>query len=90
MDKIFAEGRLWKHRTLRTIFDPPSTEWSYTSIEKKIEILKKISESGEKLSVLIRLYRERYIEQNRYDIANEVGNALAILMDFILNPSVAH
>ena len=42
VDEIF--GSLYKHRTLRTLFDPNSSEWNETTIEKKLEILKKILE----------------------------------------------
>ena len=38
VDEIF--GSLYRHRTLRTLFDPNSSEWSDTTIEKKLEILK--------------------------------------------------
>ena len=43
VDEIF--GSQYKHRTLRTIFDPNSSEWNDTTIEKKLKILKKILES---------------------------------------------
>ena len=40
LDKIFGKGSLWKHRTLRTVFDPFSSEYDNTTIDKKLEILK--------------------------------------------------
>lgn len=86
MDMIFAGGNLWKHLTLRTDFDPPSSEWGYTTIQQKAAILKKIVENGENLYSLIDDYKERYIEQNRRDIANETGNALAYILEHILKP----
>ena len=43
VDEIF--GSLYRHRTLRTLFDPNSSEWSDTTIEKKLEILKTILDS---------------------------------------------
>lgn len=39
MDRIF-KAPMWKHRTLRTIFDPFSSEWKETSMDKKVQILK--------------------------------------------------
>ena len=39
-------GRLYKHRTIKTLFDPNSSEWNETTIEKKLEILKRILESN--------------------------------------------
>lgn len=84
MDMIFAKGDLWKHRTLRTVFDPPSTEWGETTMQQKAAILKKIVENGERLYRLIRDYKMRYIEQNRRDIAIETENALAFILEHIL------
>ena len=43
-DKVF--GSFYRHRTLRTVFDPFSTEWNDTSSEQKIEILKKLLNSN--------------------------------------------
>jgi hypothetical protein len=86
MDKIFANGRLWNHRTLRTVFDPPSSEWGNTTMQQKVAILKKIVENGENLYGLIDDYKDRYREQNRYDIANQTGNALAFIIEHILKP----
>lgn len=40
VDEVF--GSMYKHRTLRTLFDPNSSEWDETTVEKKLEILKKI------------------------------------------------
>ena len=84
LDKIFAKGSLWKHRTFRTIFDPPSSEWRHTSLQKKIEILERVVESGENLRKLIRDYKQRYFEQGRRDIAMEVETALTILLQYKL------
>jgi hypothetical protein len=84
MDKIFAEGRLWKHRTLRTVFDPGSSEWDLTTMEQKIVILKKVVKSGEELDELIFDYKERYREQNRGDIAGRIGEATILLLNYNL------
>jgi len=88
MDKIFAEGHLWKNRTLRTVFDPGSSEWDRTTMEQKIVILKKIIESGEKLDRLIFNYKNRYREQDRNDIAGRVGEAAIILLNYNLNEGI--
>ena len=40
MDEIF--GANYKHRTLRTVFDPYSNEWSETNVDEKKSILQKI------------------------------------------------
>ncbi len=88
MDMIFTNGRLWNHRTLRTVFDPPSSEWGETTMQQKAAILKKIVENGERLYRLIRDYKMRYIEQNRRDIAIETENGLAYILEHILKQEV--
>lgn len=40
VDEVF--GSFYKHRSLRILFDPGSSEWNETTVEKKLEILKKI------------------------------------------------
>lgn len=80
MDKIFGKSSFWKHRTLRTIFDPFSSEWADTDFFKKKQILRQIIESGEDLEQLIWEYKERYEEQKRKDIANSVEDALIRLL----------
>ena len=84
MDKLFIQGRLWKHRTLRTVFDPGSSEWDSTTMKQKIEILKSVIESGEELDELIFDYKDRYREQNRQDIASRVQEAVILLLNFNL------
>ncbi|MBS1762294.1 MAG: hypothetical protein JSR00_05430 [Bacteroidetes bacterium] len=37
VDEVF--GSMYKHRTLRTLFDPNSSEWDETTVEKLDEIL---------------------------------------------------
>jgi hypothetical protein len=86
MDMIFTNGHLWNHRTLRTVFDPPSSEWNHTTMQQKIEILRKIVANGEKLPRLIRDYKNRYLEQNRRDIAIETERALAYILENLLKP----
>lgn len=84
LDKIFGKGSIWKHRTLRTVLDPLSSEWNSTDYSKKIEILERIVAAGENLEDLISEYKERYNEQNRQDISSCVESALAKLLEFRL------
>jgi hypothetical protein len=86
IDKIF--GHYWKHRTLRTIFDPWSHEYSETTIDQKIDYLKKIINSGEKLEILIRDYEFHYYDQNRKDIAESAKDALIALLSKSLNENL--
>jgi hypothetical protein len=81
VDEIF--GSLYKHRTLRTLFDPSSSEWNDTTIEKKIEILKKIFESKKvSLDNLITGYKHFYAKElsNKGHVLNSLEDGLIILL----------
>ncbi len=84
LDQIFGKGSLWKHRTLRTLLDPLSSEWNSTDYSKKIEIMERILAAGENLEDLIFEYKDRYDQQNRQDISSSVESALAKLIEFQL------
>lgn len=84
LDRIFAKGYLWEHRTFRTILDPFSSEWNETTFDKKIEILEKVVQSGTNLKFIIEDYKRCYIEQNRRDIAVSIEDALIYLLQFNL------
>jgi hypothetical protein len=86
MDELFAEGNPWKHRTLRTLFDPASAEWGWTTMDEKVEILKKIKASGEKLERVASEYERFYRnDMNREDIANDLPQGLLRITDFMLS-----
>ncbi len=57
LDAIFAKGNIWKHRTLRTVFDIYSSEYEDTSVEEKLEILRTIQSSGLELDSLLLQYK---------------------------------
>lgn len=80
VDKIFASGRLWKHRTLRTVFDPFSSEWELTTIARKLEILKIIQENHLEISDIIEEYKDFYIEENKIHVVKAVEDGLRILL----------
>lgn len=85
MDELFGKGTMWNHRTLRTVFDPLSSEWEKTSIIRKCEIIETCIQGGENLSDLIMDYKMRYREQNRSDIANSVESALIAILTYKFN-----
>lgn len=81
VDEIF--GSLYKHRTLRTLFDPSSSEWNDTTIEKKIDILKKILNSKKiSLDNLILGYKHFYSKElaNKGHVLNSLEDGLIILL----------
>jgi len=84
LDKIFANGRLWKHRTFRTVLDPLSHEYSQTTMDQKINFLKTLINSNIKLRRFIEDYKFRYIEIDRRDIAVETEKALIIIVEHLL------
>lgn len=80
LDKIFGKGSLWKHRTLRTLFDPNSSEYNLTTMDKKLEILTTIREDGMDLNGLIDDYKEFYTEENKIHVVDVADEGLEILL----------
>lgn len=80
IDKIFAKGDLWKHRTLRTLFDPNSSEYNHTTMERKLEIIKTIRENNIDLKELIEEYKEFYREENKFHVVDLANDGLDILL----------
>ena len=86
VDEIF--GSLYRHRTLRTLFDPSSTEWEETTIEKKIEILKQLLETGGMtLEEILSGYKHFYLKElsNKRHVVNSLQDGLTILLNKTLN-----
>lgn len=80
LDKIFGKGSLWKHRTLRTLFDPFSSEYNHTTMEKKLEILTTIRGNGIDLHELLDDYKEFYTEENKIHVVDVADEGLDILL----------
>jgi hypothetical protein len=80
IDKIFGKGSLWKHRTLRTLFDPNSSEYNQTTMDKKLEILNKIKENEIDLTELLNDYKEFYTEENKIHVVDVADEGLEILL----------
>jgi len=82
MDELF--GSNYKHRTLRTVFDPYSNEWHETNIVEKKLILKKILASKKiTLNELIRSYKLYHLYEATYikNVAESVEDSLIILLE---------
>jgi len=81
VDEIF--GSTYPHRTLRTLFDPNSSEWNETTIERKVEILKKILDSKKiSLGSLISGYKSFYSNEltGKKHVLNSLEDGLIILL----------
>lgn len=81
VDKVF--GTMYKHRTLRTLFDPHSTEWDHTTIDEKIGILKQLL--GSKITTLQEVlngYKHFYKHElsGKGHVAESLPDGLAILL----------
>ena len=76
MDTLFGEK--WGHRTLRTLFDIGSEEWKETTLNRKIDIIKKIIESGENLQILYNQYQQYYTDElsNKEYVADRAYESL--------------
>ena len=80
IDKIFGKGGLWKHRTLRTLFDPYSSEYEETTMDKKVEILQTIIDNKISLAELIQEYKYFYYEENKRNVVDAVEDGLTNLL----------
>ncbi len=80
LDNIFAKESLWKHRTLRTLFDPNSSEYDQTTMERKLEILNTIRENKMDLNELLNDYKKFYREENKIHVVDVADNGLEILL----------
>ncbi len=81
VDEVF--GSMYRHRTLRTLFDPNSSEWNDTTIDKKLEILKKLLDSGKiNLDEILIGYKHFYQAElaNKGHVVNSLQDGLAILL----------
>lgn len=81
VDNVF--GSYYRHRTLRTLFDPNSNEWTETTISEKLEILKKLLDNGETdLEEILIGYKHFYQNElaNKSHVLNSLQDGLAILL----------
>lgn len=76
LDKIFAKGSLWKHRTFRTVLDPYSSEYDNTTMEQKVEYVKKCTENGLHLTELIEGYKDFYRVENKPNVLRALEDGL--------------
>lgn len=80
LDELFANGRMWNHRTLRTLFDSYAAEWSNTTIDEKLTILEKMLDSGYTLENWIEEYKEFYAKDlNKPHVTLCIPDALEML-----------
>ena len=81
VDEVY--GSMYSHRTLRTLFDPNSSEWGETTIVKKLEILKKLLHSNKTtLDEILNGYKHFYQHElaNKKHVLNSLQDGLTILL----------
>ncbi len=82
VDEIF--GSLYQHRTLRTLFDPYSSEYEETTMENKNEILGKILQSNKiSFEQLISDYKHFYLKElaNKSHVIDSLESGLMNLLE---------
>lgn len=72
------------YTSLRTCLDPESEEWNQTTMQKKIDMLKKIIAKGHSLQELIIDYRAFYIEKKNIEVAQRTIDGLMELLNHFL------
>jgi hypothetical protein len=86
MDKLFAPpGTNWEHRTLRTIFDPISSEWGDTTKDEKMVILDKIIKNNSDLWTLGCQYQDYYNSIGNKEVAGDINMGYAALLELFFN-----
>ncbi len=80
VDQLFGTG--FAHRSLRTLFDPGSSEWHATSMEQKLAILRKIVASDEiPFDLLLVQYKLYYAtELNKPHVVKALEAGLTALL----------
>ncbi|MEO6820765.1 MAG: hypothetical protein ABI266_04920 [Ginsengibacter sp.] len=66
VDEVF--GCTYRHRTLRTLFDPDSSEWQETAIDEKVQILSKLIGSNK---ITIHEILRGYVHFYKYELAGK-------------------
>lgn len=78
------ESDMSRYILLRTCLDPESEEWNQTTMQKKIDLLKKHIAKGYSLQELIIDYRAYYIDQKRIEVAQRSFDGLVELLNHTL------
>jgi hypothetical protein len=82
MDRLFADGKTWSHRTLRTVFDNGSAEYERTTFDEKLNILKTLCEFN-MLSITISRYKKCYEDYKPHVVSNLNGTLYNYLCQLV-------
>ncbi|HET6556291.1 MAG TPA: hypothetical protein VFG54_03190 [Prolixibacteraceae bacterium] len=69
---------------LRTCLDPESEEWNQTTMQKKIDILKKFITKGHSLEELVIDYRSYYIAEKKIEVAHRALDGVTELLNHLI------
>lgn len=78
------ESEVCMYTSLRTCLDPESEEWNQTTMQKKIDIIKKHIAEGHSIQELIIDYRSFYINKKNIEVAHRVFDGLMELLNHFL------
>jgi hypothetical protein len=82
---------LYRHRTLRTLFDCHSAEWDHTDMQRKQLLLELLIDSNYPLCSWLHDYKNYYTEElaNKRDVASSIPYSLVQLYK-AASPDVRH
>lgn len=72
------------YTSLRTCLDPESEEWNQTTMQKKIDLLRKTIAKGHTLQELVIDYRAFYIDRKNIEVAQRSFDGLVELLNHTL------
>lgn len=78
------------HASLRTVFDCDANEWHNTTLEKKIQLLGKLLESGHDLDYWLTDYVAHYKKLKRSDVISSIPKSLNILAEYCKEPGLKY
>ena len=86
VDEVF--GSFYINRTLRTLFDPSSSEWNDTTLNEKVEILKTLLASNKiTIEEILSGYKHFYQHElvGKGHVINSLQDGLTILLNTSIN-----
>lgn len=83
-EKLAIESEISMYTSLRTCLDPESEEWQQTTMQKKIDLLKKFIAKGHSLQELVIDYRSFYIAKKNIEVAQRALDGLMELLNHFL------
>ncbi len=84
IDEMMGCNEDYEHRTLRTVFDSFSSEWDDTDMEEKVEILKKMVDSGMNIGITSVEFLMEMEDLNKKISDNDVLLSISAILEYVL------